>query len=247
MPPYMSTNFTIVKGDSKTIRVTVKDPDGVVVPITSYEGRFTIKKKPDDTTYILRKATSGITGGSASQMAIYSALAGQIDIFILKTDLVDFATATLTAVAAASILNNEGFTLVDTLGNSVVFKFSKDGGAVTGQTVTVAITTGMSADQIAAAINASVTAYATFRSTVLLNVVSIVQAISGEDGNADNSDTVINVGFSITSFVGGSDEPLAGLYYYDVELQAPTSENISTVVPPSAVTIADQITNWKGI
>jgi hypothetical protein len=246
MPTYKSQNFSHVKGDNKTVRITVKDPDGEVVDLTSYQARFTVKKNIDDTTYILRKATSGISGGASSQMLVYDAEAGLLDVYILKTDFLNYAYGTITAIAANSITNNEGFTLTDTLGNAVVFKFSKDSGAVTGQNATVSITTGQTADQVAAAIQAVVNAWATFVATVNLSVVTVTQAIPGADGNTTSADTVVNTGFVVTNLSSGSDSPAAGVYHYDVELQAPSTENVNTVVL-STITLLDEITNWKKI
>lgn len=246
MPTYKSQNFSHVKGDNKTLRITVKNPAGEIIDLTSYQARFTVKKTVDATTYILRKATSGISGGATSQMQVYDAEAGLLDVYILKTDFLNYASGTITTVAAANILNNEGFTLTDTLGNAVVFKFSKDGGAVTGQHATISITTGWTADQVATAIQLVVNAWATFVATVLTNTVTVTQAIPGADGNTTSADTVVNTGFVVTNLSNGSDSPVAGVYHYDVELQAPSTENVNTVVL-STMTLLDELTNWKKI
>lgn len=56
------TDFTMFAGDSKTLEVTVKDADGVVVDITGATIRWSLARSVNSTPALLQKAVgSGIT------------------------------------------------------------------------------------------------------------------------------------------------------------------------------------------
>ena len=113
------------------------------------------------------------------------------------------ASCDLTAVAGSAIINDEGFTLT-TIGNSsVVFKFSVDAGAVTGEDVTISINSADTPDQVAAAIQATVDSHADFEASAVANIVTIDQAEGGLEGNKPNSETVADGGFTVDNFTGG--------------------------------------------
>jgi len=118
------------------------------------------------------------------------------------------ASCEIVCVDESSISNNEGFTLRRFGGTTNVFKFSVDGGGVTGEDYTVSITGGDSdwevADAISAAIN-GVDSYWAASSPGETEVVTIVIGPEGASGNGENSETVEHAEFSISNFAGGSD------------------------------------------
>ena len=57
-----TTHLSMVRGDSKLFRVTVKDADGNVVNILGYDASFTVRENPLDTTSVISKTeVAGIT------------------------------------------------------------------------------------------------------------------------------------------------------------------------------------------
>jgi len=57
-----TTHLSMVRGDNKLYKVTVKDSAGVVVNILGYTASFTVRNNPLDTTSVISKTTaSGIT------------------------------------------------------------------------------------------------------------------------------------------------------------------------------------------
>jgi hypothetical protein len=57
-----TAHLSMVRGDSKLYKVTVKDSDGVVVNILGYTASFTVRSNPLDAVAIISKTTSsGIT------------------------------------------------------------------------------------------------------------------------------------------------------------------------------------------
>jgi hypothetical protein len=247
MPSYKSANFSIVKGDAKTLEVTVKDIDGDVVNLTAATitaARFTIRTAVGGTV-LLRKATSTVPGGDVTQIAITDPTNGILKVYIGNSDLITRSTCTLTTVIANNILNNEGFTLRDMDNNPYVIKFSKDAGAVSGQDVTVSITTGQTADNVATAIANALASDPYFVGVAGTASVVLTQRVPGDTTELTaNSDTVSNVGFTVAAWAGGSEEPVAGTYPYEIELQD-SSAKITTVLQ-AYVTLKDQVLDWYG-
>lgn len=112
-------------------------------------------------------------------------------------------SADILAVGADDILNDEGFTLRKVDDTAIVFKFSKDGGAVTGEDATVSIVSGQTATQVASLIQTVVNAYIGFSATVA-SPDYIVTAIRLEGGALYrvNTETVTNSTFSVSDFEG---------------------------------------------
>tara|TARA_Y100000310_G_scaffold324209_1_gene385811 strand:- start:329 stop:673 length:345 start_codon:yes stop_codon:yes gene_type:complete len=62
-----TTHLSMVRGDSKLFKVTVKDATGTVVNILGYGASFTVRDNPLDTTSVISKTFgSGITFTDAS-------------------------------------------------------------------------------------------------------------------------------------------------------------------------------------
>ena len=54
--------LTIRKADDKTYQVTITDSDGVVVNISTYTVKFTVRKNPADSAAVISKTTPAASG-----------------------------------------------------------------------------------------------------------------------------------------------------------------------------------------
>jgi hypothetical protein len=135
------------------------------------------------------------------------------------------ATFTLTAVAVASLVNDDFFTLLNAGpdGESLVFFYDVDGGSVTVEDDTH-ILIDVSADTTAAdvaartrtVINAVVDGKWTMAAPVGAAITGTADSV-GVEFNVTHTETVANAGFLITAATGGIDASLDAL---DVSVQA---------------------------
>jgi len=86
------------------------------------------------------------------------------------------AQAILTVLGGADIVNDEGFTLVNAAGTSIVFKYNVDAGGVTGEDVAIAINSADTPTQVGTATQAGVNGHASFTATVSVADVTVKQA-----------------------------------------------------------------------
>jgi len=117
------------------------------------------------------------------------------------------ATGSITAIAGASIVDTETFTITNAAGVAKVFEFDS-GGGVTGANVAVAFTGGDSAATVAAAIRAAINGVVGFGVIAAAPVgalVGLTQSDPGVDGNVAITETVANAGFLVSGFTGGTD------------------------------------------
>lgn len=92
-----STFITDFKGDSATIKLTVKDSStGEVVSIPSWP---IVCEIWDDSGNSIRKATSNISGGADSQITRTDEAKGELEIYIDKGETTSFNNATYIEVA----------------------------------------------------------------------------------------------------------------------------------------------------
>ena len=77
----MATNFSMFAGDDKTIQVTVTDPDGDPVDLTSATIKWQAAKSLGKASAISKSTSSGIT--------ITDAANGEFEVTILDTDTDD--------------------------------------------------------------------------------------------------------------------------------------------------------------
>lgn len=77
-------NIEIYRGDNRTLKVTIKGADGVVVDITNATIKFTVKKNVADEENKIQKTTN-----SASQISITDAANGEYEIYLLPADTQD--------------------------------------------------------------------------------------------------------------------------------------------------------------
>jgi hypothetical protein len=72
-------DFTMVRGDTKRLEVTVRDEAGAIVNITSASIRWWMAKTVNATAFTLQKAVgSGVT--------VVDAAAGRFDVLLVATD-----------------------------------------------------------------------------------------------------------------------------------------------------------------
>jgi hypothetical protein len=74
-----TTHLSIVRGDSKLYKVTVKDADGKVVNILGYTATFTVRDNPFDSSSIMSKT-------SPEGVEFTDPINGVMQINILNTD-----------------------------------------------------------------------------------------------------------------------------------------------------------------
>jgi len=82
-----SANITMYRGDNRTERVTVKDGDGVALPITGAKVWFTVKEDLDDAdsaAVFQRKNTAA--GGSDTEILITDGVNGVVEIYIVPAN-----------------------------------------------------------------------------------------------------------------------------------------------------------------
>lgn len=116
-----------------------------------------------------------------------------------------FGRATITCVAAASLVDNTDlFNLVDQGGVSRQFYYDKTGpGGGTGTAIDIS---GATTDaQVATATAAAINASGWFTASANAAVVTVKQLTRGATGNRTNTETVANAGFAVTNFTGGAD------------------------------------------
>lgn len=121
------------------------------------------------------------------------------------------ATASITTVAAASIIDGETFALVDASGSTCVFVFQKtatftDPGRGSPR-MPVNIIAAVTADDVRDAIITAVNNCPAVQITAASGgaaTVALTQDRFGPDGNTVTVESVVNAGFVITSFSGGT-------------------------------------------
>lgn len=84
----MANEVTMYRGDNRTLEVTVKDSSDVVVDITNYTAKFTVRTHPDSTAVITK------TTDSAAQIDLTDPTNGVLEIYILPTDTSSLAART---------------------------------------------------------------------------------------------------------------------------------------------------------
>lgn len=116
------------------------------------------------------------------------------------------ATGSLTAVAAASIIVGETFTLNDGTNPATVFEFTSGGPAGAGN-VAVNIAAAVTANDVAtacrSAINGVGAGLAITAAVPVGAVVGLTNDALGAAGNTTSSETVANTGFVLTNMTGG--------------------------------------------
>jgi hypothetical protein len=117
------------------------------------------------------------------------------------------ATGTITAVAGASLVDGETFTINDGINTPTVFEFDS-GGGVGGGNVAVTFTGGDSASTVAASILAAINGVG---ATLLVTassgggaVTNVTHDRGGTVGNNAITETVANAGFIVTGLTGGA-------------------------------------------
>jgi hypothetical protein len=118
-----------------------------------------------------------------------------------------FASGSITAVAGASLVDGETFTLNDGTNTPTIFEFDSNASVVGGH-VAVTFTGGDSAATVAAAIRAAINGVV---GTLLITAAAPVSAtvaltndVVGAQGNQAITETVANAGFIVTGMSGGS-------------------------------------------
>jgi hypothetical protein len=116
------------------------------------------------------------------------------------------ATGTITAVAGASLVNGETFTLGDGINTPTVFEFFE--GVYTGDNVVVAYTSGDSASTVALSIRTAINNVDDRLLIVASSgggaVTNLTHAHRGQAGNVAVTETVANAGFIVTGLTGGA-------------------------------------------
>ncbi len=116
------------------------------------------------------------------------------------------ASGQITAVAGASLVDGETFTLDDGVNTPTIFEFDSGGGVVPGH-VAVAFTALDTATQVrdamVTAINTVAATLAITASPVSTNIVKLVNDANGTAGNQLITDTVINASFVPVGMTGG--------------------------------------------
>jgi hypothetical protein len=148
------------------------------------------------------------------------------------------ATGSITAVAGASLVDGETFTINDGVNTPTVFEFNLTGG-ITGSNVAVAVTGGDSAATVAAAIR---TAINNVGGTLLVTAAAPVGATIaltndnyGAQGNVTITDTVANVGFTTTGMSGGVHTTSTWIYDTATELRIERVLTTQTLLDPTDV------------
>ncbi len=123
------------------------------------------------------------------------------------------ATASITCVAVASLVDGETVTMTDGAGTEVVFEFDVTGDGVTSgnEVVDVSLSGISTAAHVATALADAINAAAGFRITATAdtNDVDLVQDDAGVAGNTAITDTVANAGFLTPDFTGGDDKDVS--------------------------------------
>ena len=117
------------------------------------------------------------------------------------------ATGTITAIAGSLIVDGETFTLNDGIHTPTVFEFDS-GGGVSGSNVAVPFTAGDSAATVAGSIQTAINGVgATLFITASSGggaLTNVTHDQSGTVGNQAITETVSNVGFTVTGLSGGT-------------------------------------------
>jgi len=123
------------------------------------------------------------------------------------------ATGTITAVATASLVDGETFTLDDGINAAVVFEFDKASDGVTGGRVAIDISALTTADQVRDAIITAIGLVPTLTLAIGAasggaGIVALTNDLAGDVGNlTPAADTVANAGFIVSAMAGGIDYP----------------------------------------
>jgi hypothetical protein len=132
------------------------------------------------------------------------------------------ATGSLTAVAGASLVDGETFTLNDGVNSPTTFEFD-DNGSVTPGNVAVTFTgldlASFVATTISAAINGVGSGLAITAAVPVGAVMSLSNDAIGVVGNTASSDTVVDSGFVLTNMTGGTNTTSSDVRY---DMKAPT-------------------------
>lgn len=115
------------------------------------------------------------------------------------------ATGNIVCVAKALIIDTELVTLTDTAGLAKNFEFDT-GGAVTPGNVAVDISAAITANDVAIALQAAIAGDAIEITAIQVGTdVNCVQDKPGATGNTAIVETVVDAGFSVAGFSGGTD------------------------------------------
>lgn len=148
-----------------------------------------------------------------------------LDMFVRKQELaweadadierVDFdltpgvaATGSLQAVAQASLVDGETFTLDDGVNPAVVFEFDVLGNGVGGGNVAVNVSADVTPDNVRATMQTAVNGAASLDITASdggAGLLNLVNDTAGAAGNVVITETVANAGFIATGMAGGVD------------------------------------------
>jgi len=145
-------------------------------------------------------------------------------------EIVLAAQSILTVLGGADLVNDEGFTLVNAAGTSVVFKYNIDGGGVSGEDVAIAINSADTPTQVGTKTATDIDGHASFTATSSVAAVTAVQATKGAAGNRANSEGITDPDFLVPDFTGGGQHVVAGntLLVKDAGFNANTN-NITVV------------------
>lgn len=146
------------------------------------------------------------------------------------------ASGSITAVAGASLVDGEIFTLNDGTNTPTIFEFDS-GGGVTGGHVAVAFTGGDSAATVAAAIRSAINGVGgtllITAGTVTGSTVPLTNDVVGAQGNQTITETVVNSGFVVTGMSGGSADATQWTYDTQGEARIERTLPIQELVDPS--------------
>lgn len=119
------------------------------------------------------------------------------------------ATATITCLAVADLVDGETVTLTDAAGTSLVFEFDDDA-SVTGDNVAVDISAATTAAEVATALASAINGEAILITATADGAdVDLVQDTAGSAGNTAITDTVADADFLTPDFTGGDDKDVS--------------------------------------
>lgn len=104
-------NISLPRGDSRTLRATVTDGDGVAVNIDDSSIIFSLKEQIFDTDYIFQKKNLAASG-SDSEILIIDGPGGIFDIFILPADTQNIEIGTYEYDVQVTTVANKVYTVV---------------------------------------------------------------------------------------------------------------------------------------
>jgi len=156
---------------------------------------------------------AGDTGDAYVTLLDLPLQGGVVGVGLLKnTSTKVAATGSIVAVAKASLIDGETFTLDDGTNPATVFEFDVDGGGVGVGNVAVDVSAITTAAQVKTAIinaiNGVGAGLAITASSGGTATVALVNDVLGPSGNEAITETVANSGFIVSGMSGGSDQNL---------------------------------------